>query len=124
FLVVSHDRWFLEHVAERMLDLDPVHPGGFFETRGRYSEFLERKDAALHEQAQWQETLGNRVRRELDWLRHGAKARTTKSQARIQEAGRLFEELTAVQNRQDTRAASIDFVATDRRTKRLVVAGH
>src|SRR6185295_9400835 len=47
FLVVSHDRWFLEHPAERMLDLDPVHASGFFETRGRYSEFLERKDAAL-----------------------------------------------------------------------------
>src|SRR5207247_6473428 len=44
FLVVSHDRWFLEHVAGRMLDLDPVHAGGFFQTRGRYSEFLERKD--------------------------------------------------------------------------------
>ena len=51
FLVVSHDRWFLEHVAGRMLDLDPVHAGGFFETRGSYSEFLERKDAALREPA-------------------------------------------------------------------------
>ena len=79
FLVVSHDRWFLEHVAGRMLDLDPVHTGGLFETRGRYSEFLERKDAALREQARWQETLANRVRREVDWLRHGPKARTTKS---------------------------------------------
>jgi ABC transport system ATP-binding/permease protein len=47
FLVVSHDRWFLEHVTRRVIDLDPVYEGGFFETRGRYSEFLERKDAAL-----------------------------------------------------------------------------
>jgi ATP-binding cassette subfamily F protein uup len=124
FLVVSHDRWFLEHVAERMLDLDPVHAGGFFETRGRYSEFLERKDAALAEQAHWQETLANRVRREVDWLRHGPKARTTKSQARIQEAGRLIGELAAVQSRQERRTATIDFSATDRRTKRLVVVEH
>ncbi len=124
FLVVSHDRWFLEHVAERMLDLDPVHAGGFFETRGRYSEFLERKDAALREQAHWQETLGNRVRRELDWLRHGPKARTTKAQARVQEAARLVDELATVQSRQERRAAGIDFSATDRRTKRLVVAEH
>ena len=124
FLVVSHDRWFLEHVAERMLDLDPVHAGGFFETRGHYSEFLERKDAALREQAHWQETLGNRVRRELDWLRHGPKARTTKSQARIQQAARLVDDLGAVQSRQDRRTAAIDFVSSDRRTKRLVVAEH
>jgi ATP-binding cassette subfamily F protein uup len=124
FLVVSHDRWFLEHVAERMLDLDPIHAGGFFETRGRYSEFLERKDAALREQERWQETLGNRVRRELDWLRHGPKARTTKAQARVQKAGEMVDELATVTTRQERRSAAIDFVATDRRTKRLVVAEH
>ncbi|HEV7731597.1 MAG TPA: ABC-F family ATP-binding cassette domain-containing protein [Candidatus Binatia bacterium] len=121
-LVVSHDRWFLENVAQRMLDLDPVHASGFFETRGRYSEFLERKDAALREQAHWQETLANRVRREVDWLRHGPKARTTKSQARIQEAGRMIDELASVQARTERRTAAIDFSATDRRTKRLLVA--
>ena len=124
FLVVSHDRWFLEHVAERMLDLDPIHPGGFFQTEGRYSEFLERKDAALREQTRWQETLGNRVRRELDWLRHGPKARTTKAQARIQKAADMVDELATVTKRQERRTAGIDFVATERRTKRLVVAEH
>jgi ATP-binding cassette subfamily F protein uup len=122
FLVVSHDRWFLEHVTRRVIDLDPVHEGGFFESRGRYSEFLERKDAALREQARWQETLANRVRREVEWLRRGPKARTTKAKARIQNAGRMIEELASVQARQETRTASIEFSATDRRTKRLVVA--
>jgi ATP-binding cassette subfamily F protein uup len=122
YLVVSHDRWFLEHTAERMLDLDPVHAGGFFETRCRYSEFLERKDAALHEQRRWQETLANRVRREIEWLRRGPKARTTKSQARIDEAGRLVAELASVQSRNERPTAAIDFGATNRRTKRLVVA--
>jgi ATP-binding cassette subfamily F protein uup len=124
YLVVSHDRWFLEHTAERMLDLDPVHASGFFETRGRYSEFLEQKDAALHEQRRWEETLGNRVRRELEWLRRGPKARTTKAQARIQEAGRLAAELASVQSRNERRTAAIDFGATSRKTKRLVVAEH
>ncbi|HSQ00834.1 MAG TPA: ABC-F family ATP-binding cassette domain-containing protein [Candidatus Dormibacteraeota bacterium] len=124
FLVISHDRWFLEHAARRMFDLDPVHAGGFFETRGRYSEFLERKDAALREQAQWQETLGNRVRRELDWLRHGPKARTTKAKARIDEAARLTSELAEVQGRNERRVAGIDFAASERRTRRLVVAEH
>src|SRR6185295_4270860 len=115
FLVVSHDRWFLEHVAARMLDLDPVHAGGFFETRGRYSEFLERKDAALREQARWQETLANRVRTEIDWLRRGPKARTTKAQARIDSAGKMIDELAKVQARQETKTAAIEFSATDRR---------
>jgi ATP-binding cassette subfamily F protein uup len=124
FLVVSHDRWFLEHVAARMFDLDPVHAGGFFETRGRYSEFLERKDAALREQARWQETLGNRMRRELEWLRHGPKARTTKAKARIDAAARTAGELAAVERRTAQRVAAIDFAASERRTKRLVVVAH
>ena len=124
FLVVSHDRWFLEHVVRRVMDLDPVHAGGFFETRGSYSEFLERKDAALHEQARWQETLANQVRREIEWLRRGPKARTTKAQARIDNADKLIDELAKVQARQQTNIAAIEFAATDRRTKRLVVAEH
>jgi ATP-binding cassette subfamily F protein uup len=124
FVVVSHDRWFLENVATRMFDLDPVHDGGFFETRGRYSEFLERKDDALHEQARWQATLSNRVRREVEWLRRGPAARTTKSRARIEEAGRLQQELGAVSARLDRRVASIEMNASERRTRRLVVFDH
>ncbi len=124
FVVVSHDRWFLENAATRMFDLDPVHDGGFFETRGRYSEFLERKDDALHEQARWQATLSNRVRREVEWLRRGPQARTTKSRARIEEAGRLQQELGAVSARLDRRVASIEMTASDRRTKRLITCDH
>src|SRR6185436_7412841 len=81
-------------------------------------------DAALREQVRWEETLANRVRREVDWLRRGPKARTTKSKARIQEAGRLTDELVSVQSRQERRTAGVDFSATDRRTRRLVVAEH
>ena len=124
FVVVSHDRWFLEHVATRMFDLDPVHDGGFFETRGRYSEFLERKDEALHEQARWQSTLANQVRREVEWLRRGPKARSTKSRARIDEAGRLQEELAEVSSRLDRRVASIEMTSSQRRTRRLIVCEH
>ena len=47
YLAVSHDRWFLEHVAERMVELDRIHPAGLFESRGRYSDFLVARDEAL-----------------------------------------------------------------------------
>jgi len=124
FLVVSHDRWFLEHVVRRVIDLDPVHAGGSFEARGSYSEFLERKDEALREQVRWEEALANRVRREVEWLRRGPKARTTKAQARIDGAGKAIDELAQLRARHETRTAAIQFTATDRRTKRLVVAEH
>src|SRR4029077_17413303 len=92
-LVVSHDRYFLEHVATRMLELNRAYPDGLFEAQGRYSEFLARRDDFLRGQAAYQDSLANTVRREIEWLRRGAKARSTKAKGRIQEAERLIDEL-------------------------------
>ena len=93
FLVVSHDRYFLEHVATRMLELNRAYPDGLFQTDGSYSEFLARRDEFLRGQAAYQDALANTVRREIEWLRQGAKARSTKAKGRIKQAGRLIEEL-------------------------------
>jgi ATP-binding cassette subfamily F protein uup len=121
-LVVSHDRYFLENVATHMAEINRVYPGGIFYVRGNYGDFLEKKQEFLHAQAQQQDSLENRVRRELEWLRRGPKARTSKSKARIQEAERLKSELADVNARTRTATAQIDFTATDRRTKRLLAA--
>src|SRR6266545_510293 len=121
-LVVSHDRYFLEHVATRMLELNRVYPDGLFEAEGRYSEFLARRDEFLRGQQAYQESLANTVRREIEWLRRGAKARYTKAKGRIKEAGRLIEELADGRARGVTAAAGIDFTSSQRRTRRLVVA--
>jgi len=122
YLVVSHDRWFLERVADRMIEINRAYPSGLFETVGPYSEFLARRDEALREHAAYQETLANRVRREIEWLRRGPKARTTKQQARVGTASRLIEELAAATERGTERRVAIDFTASGRRTQRLVVA--
>jgi ATP-binding cassette subfamily F protein uup len=122
FLVVSHDRYFLEHVSTRMLELNRVYPTGLFEAEGRYSEFLARRDEFLRGQAAYQESLANTVRREIEWLRRGAKARSTKAKGRIKEAGRLMEELEDRRARSVTATAGIDFTSSQRRTRRLVVA--
>src|SRR6266850_577717 len=122
FVVVSHDRYFLEHVATRMLELNRVYPAGLFESEGSYSRFLARRDEALREQAAYQESLANTVRREIEWLRRGAKARSTKAKGRIKEAGRLIEELEDSRARGLTATAGIDFTSAQRRTRRLLVA--
>ncbi|HEU4369652.1 MAG TPA: ABC-F family ATP-binding cassette domain-containing protein [Methylomirabilota bacterium] len=121
-VVVSHDRYFLEHVATRMLELNRVYAGGLFETEGRYSEFLARRDEFLAGQAAYQESLANTVRREIEWLRRGAKARSTKARGRIKEAGRLIEELEDRRVRGVAATAGIDFTPSQRRTRRLLVA--
>ena len=121
-LVVSHDRYFLEHVATRMLELNRAYPAGLFQTDGRYSDFLTRRDEFLRGQAAYQESLANTVRREIEWLRRGAKARSTKAKGRIKEAGRLIDELADSRARSASSTAGIDFAASQRRTRRLLVA--
>ena len=122
FLAVSHDRYFLESVAGRMIELNRGFAAGFLEVRGRYSDFLRKKDELLAGQASYQESLRNRVRGELDWLSRKAKARTRKAQARIDEAGRLQDELADLDERARSSTASIDFSGTARQTRRLLVA--
>ena len=120
FLVVSHDRYFLEHVVTRMLELNRAFPDGLFASDGRYSDFLARRDDFLRGQAAYEESLANTVRREIEWLRRGAKARSTKAKGRIKEAGRLIAELDDVRTRAAAGTAGIDITSSQRRTRRLV----
>ncbi|MDI3466677.1 MAG: Bis-ABC ATPase Uup [Nitrospira sp.] len=122
FIVVSHDRRFLESVTTRIWELNRRYADGVFQANGRYSEFLEQRDAALRAQADYQASLANRVRREAEWLRRGPKARTTKAKARIDQAGRLINELNDMESRQGNTSAGIDFTASGRRSKQLLVA--
>jgi ATP-binding cassette subfamily F protein uup len=121
FVAVSHDRYFLENVARRMLELDRVYPGGLLQHDGTYSELLEKRDEVLKNEAAYQETLANLVRREVEWLRRGPKARTTKAKARIDNAEALIDELKESRDRARTATAGIDFTASERKTKRLWV---
>jgi ATP-binding cassette subfamily F protein uup len=119
-VVVSHDRYFLDNVVNDMAELGRIWPDGLFRVEGSYSEFLEKKEQFLISQSNRQDALANKVRREVEWLRRGPKARTGKSRARIDEAGRLIKELSDLETRSVQRTTTIDFTATDRRTKRLL----
>jgi ATP-binding cassette subfamily F protein uup len=122
FLVISHDRQFLENVAGRMLELDKKYPKGLFESQGNYSGFLLKRDELLRNQSEYQASLQNKVRREIEWLSHKAKARTRKGQARIDEAHRMMGELADLKERTVEGSAAIDFTASGRKTKKLLVA--
>jgi ATP-binding cassette subfamily F protein uup len=119
-VVVSHDRYFLENVANEMAELSRVYPDGILRVRGNYSAFLEKKEEFLHAQSKRQEALENLVHSEIEWLRRGAKARTRKSKARIDKAGELMGELADLNSRTRSETAQIDFSASDRKTKRLI----
>jgi len=87
YFLVSHDRFFLQNVTSRVIEIDRTYPKGLFAVDGPYGTFLERKREFLQGQLTQERSLATKMRRETEWLRQGAKARTTKSQARIDEAG-------------------------------------
>ena len=119
-VVVSHDRYFLENVANEIVELSRAYAGGFLRVSGNYSAFLEAKQLNLHAQQRRQDALENRVRTEIEWLRRGPKARTTKSKSRIDQAQEMIGELAELSSRTRSNTSSIDFSATDRQTKQLV----
>jgi ATP-binding cassette subfamily F protein uup len=86
-LVVSHDRYFLDAVCQRMFELEL---GKVYEYTGGYSDYVEAKSIRLEHEARAEQNRMNLVRREQAWLRRGAKARSTKQKARIQRAEALI----------------------------------
>jgi len=123
FVVVSHDRYLLENVTNRVVELNSSYPDGYLSIKGTYSDFLEKREEFLEAQSAQQRALASRVRREVEWLKRGAKARTTKAKGRIQQAGQMMEDLAELKVRNTSAgAAQIDFAATGRQTRKLLVA--
>jgi ATP-binding cassette ChvD family protein len=87
-LAVTHDRYFLDNVAEWILELDR---GRAYPYEGNYSTYLEKKAERLEVQGKKDQKLQKRLKEELAWVRSGAKARQAKNKARL---GR-YEEMAA-----------------------------
>ena len=114
-LLITHDRHLLDGVVDRMLELEN---GGVTSYDGSYSDYLmERADKEFRE-ARLTEHMQNRLRRELAWLRRGAKARTRKSKIRIDDALGLKDE---VQERtRDEQRMALTFAGGANRSDSLI----
>jgi len=122
FVLISHDRVFLENVTNRIVELHPAYAEGFLSVNGAYSDFLVQREAALAAQAHREDALQTQVKREIEWLQRGAQARSTKAQGRIQQAGEMIEELAELKFRNSQgRTAGIEFSASGRQTRDLIV---
>ena len=119
---ITHDRVFLERSAQRIIELSPAYPGGTFEAKGNYTEFIRRKDHFLETQAQAESNLANKVRRDTAWLQQGIQGRQTRNKTQVEQASKRRAELKATKGRNTSpkKTAQIDFQATERKTKRLV----
>jgi ATP-binding cassette ChvD family protein len=91
-LAVTHDRYFLDHVAEWIAEVDRGH---LYPYEGNYSTYLEKKRARLEVQGKKDAKMAKRLSEELEWVRSNAKGRQTKSKARLAR----YEEMAAEADR-------------------------
>jgi ATP-binding cassette subfamily F protein uup len=120
WVLVSHDRWFLEQTTTKMAELHSRYTDGILAFPGTYSNFLEKRDAFQETQEQQVQALAGKVRREEAWLRRGPKARATKAKYRVGTAKALQVELAETTTRLRQQDVSIDFVGSGRKTKQLI----
>lgn len=122
YIIVSHDRYFLENVCNKIIELNRCYPNGVFISDGNMSTFMERKELFLEAQAQRQKSLVSTVREEEEWLKRSPKARTTKSRSRIQKTYELQEELSEISRRNTITKVDLEFSASERETRKLLAA--
>lgn len=103
-VVVTHDRWFLDEITDHMWE---VHDGALDHYEGGFSAYVQQRlERARAQEASW-ERHQNMLRKELAWLAHGAKARTSKPKFRIDAAYALIEKDPPLRNTQELKAQSI-----------------
>ena len=117
-LAVTHDRYFLDHVAEWICEVDR---GQLFPYKGNYSTYLETKAARIAAQGQQQAKLAKRMERELEWVRSSPKARQAKSKARLERYDQMVAEANAAKKLDFT---DIRIPAGPRLGSKVLVAEH
>ncbi|HVJ66120.1 MAG TPA: ABC-F family ATP-binding cassette domain-containing protein [Bdellovibrionota bacterium] len=121
-ITITHDRVFLQRVSNVIFELDRRNPGGILRVEGDYATYCEVKANLIGMQEKEESTLKNVLARESEWLRRGAKARTTKQQARINRAHDLMDKVDEVSERNMMREVKIKFQAADKTPKKLIEA--
>ena len=111
-MMVTHDRYFLDRVCNRIAELDL---GGLYMHDGNFSYYLEQKAARLDMANAQARKRSSILRRELEWIRRGAQARSTKQKARIQR----FEEMSAIKGPQEE--AKLTLGSTSSRLGRRII---
>jgi ATP-binding cassette subfamily F protein uup len=122
YIAVSHDRYFLENVCNKVIELNRCYPQGLFCCDGPMSSFMEQRVQFLKAQEQQQRGLASVVRQEVAWLQKSPQARTTKSRSRVSKAYELIDNLSEIKERNVIPKVQLEFTASERATRKLLVA--
>ncbi len=122
YVLISHDRYFLENMCTKITELNRCFPKGIFSCAGGWFSFEEIKEEFLLGQQKQERSLTGVVREEKAWMSRSPKARTTKAKSRVDKTEDRILELQELGHRNKKQVVSIDFVASERETRNLIVA--
>lgn len=120
YIMVTHDRLFLQRTTEKIWDLDPQNPQLLFIFDGNYLDYADAKEGILAAQRRHLQTRKNILTRETEWLRRGAQARQTKQKARIQSAHDLKSQVDDLKEKTRSRSVELNFSETKRQPQKLI----
>jgi ATP-binding cassette subfamily F protein uup len=123
-LLVTHDRYFLDGLVDRIIEVEPhvseQQPGGLVSYHGNYEAYLEQKFVKLQDQSTGEHKRQMWIAQEVAWLRKGPKARATKSKARIERARKLLSE----KGFQRPKVPDLQLAAAPRLSQTVIEATH
>jgi ATP-binding cassette subfamily F protein uup len=123
-LLVTHDRYFLDGLVDRIIEVEPhvseQQPGGLVSYAGNYEAYLEQKLVKLDEQKVGEHKRQMWISQEVAWLRRGSKARRTKSKARVERARKLLTE----KGFQRPKVPDLQLAAAPRLSQTVIEAAH
>ncbi len=120
YLIITHDRLFLQNTCDMIFDLDIKNPEGLIRFGGTYADFLDLKDSLIGARHTMLSAQKNTLRRETEWLRRGAKARQTKQTARIDRAHDLKDDVQNLKFVLREKVVTFDFGKRDHNPKKII----
>lgn len=120
FMIITHDRAFLQNTCNMIYDLDPRNPDGLIKSSGSYVQFLDTKSMLMDSQKRLEDKKRNTMLIEKDWLARGPQARLTKQKARINRAHDLIDEVDNLENKNHVKKVDFDFGVNQSSPKKLV----
>ena len=120
WLAISHDRYLLNTLVTRVIEISSAFDTGLLLTDGNWQRHLANRKETLAASLRRHESLRNRLRREEAWLHQGPKARGTKARFRAEAAEQLKEEVYKSSEQQKDKTTHLEFSARGRKTKKLI----
>lgn len=123
FIVVSHDRRFLHNITNKTMEINTIYPKGFFKQDLAYENFMKKREEYFNVEQSTRDSLKSRLKVEQEWLNRGARARSTKAEARIDSIYEMKDQLKDLNRRLSIKRSQereFQFSSTERKTKRLI----